>query len=89
MTYRVGHVAHLCILLARVYPATVLCLTIQFMPLVIIDLCHRLSELRGHVHTYGELNHPEPFVSALSAVPQQLPLVTGWPQQYLLHSRHW
>ena len=38
-----------------------LCLTIQFMPLVIIDLCHRPSELRGHVHTYSELNHPEPL----------------------------
>ena len=74
--YRVGYVAYLSVLLARVYPSPILCLQIQLMLLVIIDIRHRRLELRHHVHAYGELYHPEPLFSALSAVPQQLPLVT-------------
>ena len=70
--YPVGHEVHLSPLLTRVH--TMLPnLAVQRLPVLLGDLGHRTAELRRHVNPHRKLDHPEPLVSTLRAVPQQLP----------------
>ena len=63
-------------------------LAVQRLPVLLGDLGHRTAELRRH-DPNRKLDHPEPLVSTLRAVPQQLPLVPRRirPQHHLLHPR--
>ena len=84
--YPVGHEVHISPLLTRVH--TMLPnLAVQRLPVLLGDLGHRTADLRRHVDPNRKLDHPEPLVSTLRAVPQQLPLVPRRirPQHHLLH----
>ena len=86
VAYPVGYEVHLSPLLTRVH--TVLThLAVQRLPLLFGYLRHRAAELHRHVNSHRKLDHSEPLVPALGAVPQKLLLVPGRvrPHHHLVH----
>ena len=73
MAYPVGYEVHLRPLLTRL--DSVGARLVQHVPVFLGNLGHRTAELSRHVNPYRKLDHSEPLVSALGAVPQQLLLI--------------
>jgi hypothetical protein len=64
-------------------------LSLQWMPVPLFNLGYRFLELRSHIGTDCEFDHPEASIHAFSTIPEKVVLISGSvrTEKHLLNSR--